>query len=90
MTKGVLIKSKNQVTFETPCTFHFLSESLKEVEEMRCYDVFDEAVKAIPTTKMWSMYVDFCIERLESGATIRTSNKVNKIVKDQIHTHFGF
>ncbi|XP_072044117.1 U3 small nucleolar RNA-associated protein 6 homolog [Amphiura filiformis] len=50
-------------------------ESIVVTEEGKCHTVFDEAVKSIPTPKMWSMYVEFCIERLERGGSVKTSNQ---------------
>ncbi|XP_066470700.1 U3 small nucleolar RNA-associated protein 6 homolog isoform X2 [Tiliqua scincoides] len=32
-------------------------------KEERCYAVFDEAVKALPTEDMWKCYVTLCLER---------------------------
>ncbi|XP_022089355.1 U3 small nucleolar RNA-associated protein 6 homolog isoform X2 [Acanthaster planci] len=41
------------------------SESIHLAEETQCHEVYEKAVKRLPTAKMWSMYINCCIDRLQ-------------------------
>ncbi|XP_038063545.1 U3 small nucleolar RNA-associated protein 6 homolog [Patiria miniata] len=51
------------------------SESIQLAEEMQSYEVYETAVERLPTTKMWSLYIDCCIERLQLGGAGDISDK---------------
>ena len=51
-------------------------DTVEYLEELKCHEMFDKAVEVLPTIKMWTLYVDFCVERLQRGGGTKISNKV--------------
>ena len=61
------------------CCFFIPAEvdkALEFTEEVKCHEVFEEAVRVVPTVKMWTMYAEFCIERLERDGSVKICNQV--------------
>ncbi|XP_071796690.1 U3 small nucleolar RNA-associated protein 6 homolog isoform X2 [Asterias amurensis] len=51
------------------------SASIHLAEESQCWTVYETAAERLPTTKMWTLFADCCIERLHLGGPSDVSDK---------------